>query len=425
VSGRTRFAIVLSLVVAVLASSCAVVGGHRSSPPSPAPPIPAPPIADAVTLRPEQVILPDAEFPLAGYRVDTDERFGTDGWTRVWRGSDAFFWVGVSVTVLGPSVGSRTRIVATKCDDWTFTPPALRAAEIAAAVVGDDAKACGYDFEGRPLGSLQYRTGTRNVLVTVGVSRRCASQAEATEFVASLADYQLWIIDRVAPASGVALRPTPKIQVPSVCAAVTPQPTPRTAPPPGATPAVTPTLLRTPSPIPATPATPTVAPSVAAAVTPQPTPRTAPPPGATPAPTPTPVPTPEPTPVPTPEPTPVPTPEPTPTVAPVALSLVLDSVQCGPRIPGVNNLVKGYVLNLTATGPVGAVIMLIEFASVKALDWTGTTTILGGPRRLSADPPATRLIVRYEDFTLPNFDFNNLSVRSGEDFYAPTFRISC
>ena len=249
----SQIARVLALLAAILASSCDLVGGDRPIVPWPAPfigdapkpPSPAPTIADALTLRPEQVILPDAEFPLPGYSVDKDEQVGANGWTRNWRGGDAFSWVRVSVTVLGPSASSRGSIAATKCDDWTFTPPALSAAEIAAPAVGDGAKACGYDFKDLPVGSLQYRTGTRNVLVTVGVYRRSASQAAAAAFVASLADYQLWIIDRVAPGSGVALRPTPKVQVPSAAVAPPSLPVP-TAP--------RPTPLSTPTAVPPSPA---------------------------------------------------------------------------------------------------------------------------------------------------------------------------
>lgn len=250
----SRIAAMLPLLVAILASSCDVVGGDR--PIVPSPPSPAPTVADALILRPEQVILPDAEFPLAGYSVDRDERSGTNGWMRNWRGSDAFSWVRVLVTVLEPSASSRSKIAATTCD-WTFTPlPALSATEVAAPVVGDGAKACGYDFKDLPVGSLVYTTGTRNVLVTVGVYRRSASQAAAAAFVASLADYQLWIVDRVSPLTGVALRATPKVQVPAAAVAVTPRPTSRTAPP---APTVTPPVI--------TPA-PTVTPPV---ITPAPT----------------------------------------------------------------------------------------------------------------------------------------------------------
>lgn len=252
-----RLAIVLPLLVAIVASSCEPIGDDKPVISLPTLPSPKPTISGALTLRPEQVILPDAEFPLSGYSVDKDERLGTSGWTRNWRGSDAFSWVRVSVTVLDPSMNSRNSIAAATCD-WTFTPfPALSAAEITAPVVGDGAKACGYDFKDLPVGSLVYTTGTRNVVVTVGVYRRSTSQAAAAAFAASLADYQLWIIDKVAPLSGLALRATPRIQVPGASAVVTPPPTPRTSPP---TPTVTPRPTATPIVVTPTPsAGPTVA----------------------------------------------------------------------------------------------------------------------------------------------------------------------
>jgi hypothetical protein len=97
-------------------------------------------------------------------------------------------------------------------------------------------------------------------------------------------------------------------------------------------------------------------------VTPQPT-RTASPPGPTPAVTPT----------------------PTPAVAPVTLSLVLNSVQCGTKIPNQYEpkgyLVQGFVANLTATGRVGAFILNTNAGTLQVLDWTGTNP----PGRLGAD----------------------------------------
>lgn len=228
--GGWQFATVLWLLVAIVASACDLAGADRSSSRSAAPTAtPDPTVAGALTLKPEQVILPAEQFPLAGYSVDTDEPAGTNRWTRVWSGPDAFSWVRVYVTVLGPSASARDSIAATTCD-WTFTPPAQRGAEIVAPVVGDGAKACGYDFTNLAVGSLVYTTGTRNVIVTVGVYRRSASQAAAAAFVASLADYQLWIIDKVAPVPGVVLRSAPLVQLPSAADVGTQQPS-RTTPP--------------------------------------------------------------------------------------------------------------------------------------------------------------------------------------------------
>jgi len=209
----------------LLIVSAVVVAGYYTGTVSPSV-VAASPIPDAVTFRPEQVILPPEQFPLTGYGVDTDAQAGTDSWTRMWSGPGAFPWVSVDVTVLDPSERSYDAIAAATCDHWTYTPPALSSGEIRAPVVGDGAKACAYSFQGAPAGSVVYTTGTRNVVVTVGVWRRSATEAATTAFVASLADYQLWIIDKVAPLSGVALPPAPAVQVPGVPVAVPPQATP-------------------------------------------------------------------------------------------------------------------------------------------------------------------------------------------------------
>jgi hypothetical protein len=177
-----------------------------------------------VVLTPDQVILPHEQFPLPDYGVATDNAVGTSSWTRMWTGTGAFWWVRVDVTILQPSVPATQAIGQAVCD-WTFTPPAQKAAEITAPVVGEGAKACGYDI-GSPSSSMTYTTGTRNVLVTVGVNRSSASVAAATNFMASLADYQLWLIEKVVPLAGVTLRATPQVDVPGVVA------TPQTTPPP-------------------------------------------------------------------------------------------------------------------------------------------------------------------------------------------------
>jgi hypothetical protein len=235
-----RSAIALSLLVVVLTSACESTVRDQSSSPSPDPTSPAATITGAVTLTADQVILPSEQFPFSGYSVATDNAAGVNGWTRMWTGAGAFWWVRVDVTILKPSVASSDAIAKTICD-WTFTPPALSAAEITAPVVGDGAKACGYDISS-PSSSMTYTTGTRNVLVTVGVNRHSISQDAAASFMASLADYQLWIIDKVAPLSGVTLRPTPQVEVPAAAVVVTPQPTLRPTPGPGG-----------PTPVPGTP----------------------------------------------------------------------------------------------------------------------------------------------------------------------------
>ena len=206
----------LGLLAAAVTAACAPTSSVTEST-SPIPPIPTdPPIPGAVTLTPDQFILPDEQFPLPGYGVTTDKAVGRDGWTRTWTatGGAPFYWVRVDATVLKPSVTSNEAIASTKCD-WTFTPPMVTSGEIIAPVVGDGAKACAYEAA-NSASTLVYTTGTRNTLITVSANRRSASLSATTSFLASLADYQLWTIDRVAPAPGSTARAAPLVQIPSV-----------------------------------------------------------------------------------------------------------------------------------------------------------------------------------------------------------------
>lgn len=239
-----RSATALALLVVVLTSACDGTVPDQSRSPSLAPTSPAPTIAGAVVLTPDQFILPAEQFPLSGYNVTRDQAVGTAGWTRTWTtsGGTPFYWVRVDATVLKPSVTSNDAIAKTSCD-WTFTPPMLKAAEIAAPVVGDGAKACAYDSANTPASTIVYTTGTRNTLVTVSANRLSASQSATANFLASLADYQMWVIDKVAPVPGVALRSAPLVQDPVVAGIVTPQPIRTTSPGPTLATALTPTAV--------------------------------------------------------------------------------------------------------------------------------------------------------------------------------------
>lgn len=211
-----RLPVTLGLLAAMVTASCAPTVTSVTESTSPIPPIPTdPPIPGAVTLTPDQFILPDEQFPLPGYGVTTDKAVGRDGWTRTWTttGGTPFYWVSVDATVLKPSVTSNDAIASTKCD-WKFTPPMATSGEVIAPVVGDGAKACAYEAADTA-STLVYTTGTRNTLITVSANRRSASLSATTSFLASLADYQLWTIDRVAPAPGSTARAAPLVQIPS------------------------------------------------------------------------------------------------------------------------------------------------------------------------------------------------------------------
>jgi hypothetical protein len=205
----------VALVVA-FACSCS---GRDAAGPTPTPVLT--PVANPVSLRPEQVILPDAQFPLAGYTVDEDKQAGSDAWERRWTDPGTllpFSWVSVGVRVLAPSAPS-AGVVAQNVCDATFTPTSPRSmGEITVPTVGDAARACRYDWDQNPGGVLVYKTGVRNVAIEVSVGRTdtsTTSVAEAIAFSASLADYQLWIVEKVAPLPDVPLRPAPQVEVPS------------------------------------------------------------------------------------------------------------------------------------------------------------------------------------------------------------------
>jgi len=212
--GVKRTAILLTLALACSCSAPSVVTRIA------APLVPPSPVTNPVPLKPEQVILPDEEFPLGGFRVAQDELVGK-GWERRWTRAAPgvpFSWVSMDIRVLGPSTSAAATWLAEEICDSVFDPPARSMTEIEVPVVGESARACRYDWGGKPGAVLVYKTAIRNVAIEVGVDREIASRAslaETIDLLASLADYQVWIIERVAPLPGVTLRPAPQVRVPT------------------------------------------------------------------------------------------------------------------------------------------------------------------------------------------------------------------
>lgn len=165
--------------------------------PSPAPTHPFP-----VLLNADQVIMPPDQIPLAGYVVSRDQRSGAFGWTRQFHSNTASYWyLSFEVQVLRASTRATEEIARTTCD-WTFSDgPPLTAGEISAEVIGDGAKACRYTFADDRADWIVYTTGSRNVVVEVGVEPRLVSisTAGAAAQAVSLARRQLALIDQVAP----------------------------------------------------------------------------------------------------------------------------------------------------------------------------------------------------------------------------------
>jgi serine/threonine protein kinase len=165
--------------------------------PSPAPTHPYP-----VLLNADQVIMPPEQVPLAGYVVSRDQRSGAFGWTRQFYSTGANYWyLTFEVTVLRASAPATEELARTTCD-WTFTGgQPLTAREIGAEVIADGAKACRYTFANNTSEWVVYTTGSRNVVVEVGVSPRLSSitTAAAAAQAVSLARLQLALIERVSP----------------------------------------------------------------------------------------------------------------------------------------------------------------------------------------------------------------------------------
>lgn len=197
------------MFVASTSGSTTVLGavGSTPAPPSPAKtvtPTPAPTHPYAVSLRPEQVIMPPTEFPLAGYSVTRDQADPPYGWQRLFgsTGSD-YWWIDVYVYVYPSYMLGSDRIAAAKCNDFSFSATngdrLLSQTEISAVVVGDGAKACLQHFAGTTADMTEYITATRNVEVIVMADPRYATNAQALNLVVQIARQQLGIIGQVAP----------------------------------------------------------------------------------------------------------------------------------------------------------------------------------------------------------------------------------
>ncbi len=166
-----------------------------------------------VTLRPEQLIMPLSELP-SGYTTRLDKKItdtgarvasfpGASGWERQFEAQSgkadygAFFF---SVWVY-PETAASAAINKAACDSQFAAPP-LSSHEITVDVIGVAAKGCEYDFassESYPV-NLTYTTGTRNVLVHIGLwPSRTVQTSTAISRMIALARQQLAIIDRVSP----------------------------------------------------------------------------------------------------------------------------------------------------------------------------------------------------------------------------------
>ena len=169
-------------------------------------PVPTPTHPYAVSLRPEQVTMPQSEFPLPGYTITRDAAgnspVAAKRWLRDFSSTTGqYWWANFIVTVYAPDVSASTAIGNTACAqiwDWSSSREQPVISEITAEVIGDGAKACRYAFP-TIADVVSYTTGTRNVTVTTSVAVRTVGIAQAIATCVLLAKEQLGIIERLAP----------------------------------------------------------------------------------------------------------------------------------------------------------------------------------------------------------------------------------
>lgn len=155
-----------------------------------------------VLLRPDQIIIPFGEFPLAGYNIGTDRANGSDGWLRTFdaasKDATGYYFFSVRLRVAPPGDTGASLVAAQSCQLTDPEGRTVKATEIRAEVLGDGAKACRFDI-GDAI-AYDYYTAERNVLIVVR-SNPWIPKSDAASMIDSVrvARAQVAIIQRVAP----------------------------------------------------------------------------------------------------------------------------------------------------------------------------------------------------------------------------------
>lgn len=157
-------------------------------------------LAGPILFKPEQLILPPEEFPLAEFGVSIDQQLTTRAWERqfVSATSPDFHWFTVRLYILEPDVASTRFIEENGCEtvQWPDERPDVREAD--AAPTGDGSRACRYEFaDGQRV--LYHTTGYRNVAIVVGAQPRRPEMTDrlTLDWLGALARHQIAIIGRV------------------------------------------------------------------------------------------------------------------------------------------------------------------------------------------------------------------------------------
>lgn len=181
----------------------ATPGTRTLTPPATARQAPTPAPTRAVALRPEQMIIPAAEFPFAGYNVSTDEAIGGYAWLRGFdsqsKAATGYYFFELIVSVAPADTSGASLVAAQGCQYEDPGGRAVQRTEITAEVLGDGAKACRYDI-GAGVLIYEYHTAERNALVVVR-SNPWAPKGDSVAMadLVRVARTQIAIIQRVAP----------------------------------------------------------------------------------------------------------------------------------------------------------------------------------------------------------------------------------
>lgn len=166
-------------------------------------PVPTPVQPRAVALRPEQMILPPAEFPFTGFQVSADASGGADAWDRTFRpsspGLTSYHFLAVRVVLFSAATSGYSIVAAHRCLYVDPLGRPVRTSEIAGEVVGDGAKACRYDID-PDIVVYEYISANRNVGIRLGSNPSVVlTDATAMRDLVAIARAQVAAIDRVAP----------------------------------------------------------------------------------------------------------------------------------------------------------------------------------------------------------------------------------
>ncbi len=155
-------------------------------------------------LKPDQIIMPLREFPLAGFTVSTDEGYADgSGWQRTFGAplstylAAPFKYVDLRVEVINSFMSPALYFGLNKCESNSKATP-TSSNELSGPASGDASLACRFQFASGQ--RFDYYVLHRNLNITVSLlADNATNEGAAIDEAVALARQQIVIIDRVAP----------------------------------------------------------------------------------------------------------------------------------------------------------------------------------------------------------------------------------